>query len=235
MTSPCRCHVSPSSSRARMRPSRRPIRPSGRAASGIWATAICTTIRYARPDWTYERFAAETASINRIVHDIVVSVGGSISAEHGIGRLRLEENLRYKDPIEMDLMVRMKRALDPLNIMNPGRVVPREINGPPRRAWTAQSRLPPMAAMPAVPAMMPVTAVAPPMTAIGNPDLTAVTMTAMPIAATCPVGLLDGATGGRIGFHIAKRATSRSGLSRAGKQSDRYSHGGPGKEGQTSH
>jgi FAD/FMN-containing dehydrogenase len=76
-------------------------------------------------DWTYERFAAETENINGIVHDIVASVGGSISAEHGIGRLRLEENLRYKDPIEMDLMVRMKRALDPLNIMNPGRVVPR--------------------------------------------------------------------------------------------------------------
>jgi FAD/FMN-containing dehydrogenase len=76
-------------------------------------------------DWTYERFAAETANINGMVHDIVASVGGSISAEHGIGRLRLEENTRYKDPIEMDLMVRMKRALDPLNIMNPGRVVPR--------------------------------------------------------------------------------------------------------------
>jgi FAD/FMN-containing dehydrogenase len=76
-------------------------------------------------DWTYERFAAETANINSMVHDIVASVGGSISAEHGIGRLRLEENLRYKDPIEMDLMVRMKRALDPLGIMNPGRVVPR--------------------------------------------------------------------------------------------------------------
>lgn len=74
-------------------------------------------------DWTYERYAAETASINRIVHDIVVSVGGSISAEHGIGRLRLEENLRYKDPVELDLMVRVKRALDPLDIMNPGRVI----------------------------------------------------------------------------------------------------------------
>lgn len=81
---------------------------------------ICPT------DWTYERYAAETASINRIVHDIVVSAGGSISAEHGIGRLRLEENLRYKDPVELDLMVRMKRALDPLDIMNPGRVVPRQ-------------------------------------------------------------------------------------------------------------
>jgi FAD/FMN-containing dehydrogenase len=75
-------------------------------------------------DWTYERYAAETANINRLVHDIVASVGGSISAEHGIGRLRLKENLRYKNPIELDLMERMKRALDPLNIMNPGRVVP---------------------------------------------------------------------------------------------------------------
>jgi FAD/FMN-containing dehydrogenase len=74
-------------------------------------------------DWTYERYAAETANINQLVHDIVASVGGSISAEHGIGRLRLEENLRYKNPVELDLMERMKRALDPLNIMNPGRVV----------------------------------------------------------------------------------------------------------------
>lgn len=74
-------------------------------------------------DWTYERYATETARINQLVHDIVASVGGSISAEHGIGRLRLEENLRYKNPVELDLMERMKRALDPLNIMNPGRVV----------------------------------------------------------------------------------------------------------------
>ncbi|NJO23469.1 MAG: FAD-binding oxidoreductase [Sphingomonadales bacterium] len=77
-------------------------------------------------DWTYERYAAETASINRIVHDIVVSLGGSISAEHGIGRLRLEENLRYKNTVELELMTHIKRALDPLGIMNPGRVVPRQ-------------------------------------------------------------------------------------------------------------
>jgi FAD/FMN-containing dehydrogenase len=77
-------------------------------------------------DWTYERYAAETASINRIVHDIVVSLGGSISAEHGIGRLRLEENLRYKSTVELELMTHIKRALDPIGIMNPGRVVPRQ-------------------------------------------------------------------------------------------------------------
>jgi FAD/FMN-containing dehydrogenase len=74
--------------------------------------------------WTYARYAAETANINRMVHDIVADLGGSISAEHGIGRLRFEENLRYKDPLEIELMASVKRALDPLNIMNPGRVVP---------------------------------------------------------------------------------------------------------------
>ena len=58
------------------------------------------------------------------MHDIVVDLGGSISAEHGVGRLRFEENLRYKDPLEIELMASVKRALDPLNIMNPGRVVP---------------------------------------------------------------------------------------------------------------
>lgn len=75
-------------------------------------------------DWTYERFAAETGNINRIVHDIVVALGGSISAEHGIGRLRLEENLRYKSEVEIELMQAIKRTLDPLGIMSPGRVVP---------------------------------------------------------------------------------------------------------------
>jgi FAD/FMN-containing dehydrogenase len=75
-------------------------------------------------EWTYERFAAETESINRIVHDIVVALGGSISAEHGIGRLRLAENLRYKSAVEIELMRTLKRAFDPLGIMSPGRVVP---------------------------------------------------------------------------------------------------------------
>ncbi|MGE0699762.1 MAG: FAD-binding oxidoreductase [Hyphomicrobiaceae bacterium] len=46
-------------------------------------------------DWTYEQFAGEREAINKIVHDIVVDLGGSICAEHGIGGVRLEENLRY--------------------------------------------------------------------------------------------------------------------------------------------
>ena len=75
-------------------------------------------------DWTFEQFNAERPAVNKIVHDIVVDLGGSISAEHGIGIVRLEENLRYKSPVETELMQRIKRALDPENIMNPGKVVP---------------------------------------------------------------------------------------------------------------
>ncbi len=74
-------------------------------------------------DWTYERFAKEREAVNKIVHDVVVALGGSISAEHGIGVVRLEENLRYKSPVEIDLMNRVKLALDPQNILNPGKVV----------------------------------------------------------------------------------------------------------------
>jgi FAD/FMN-containing dehydrogenase len=75
-------------------------------------------------DWTFDQWNDEREAINKIVHDIVVDLGGSISAEHGIGLVRLEENLRYKSPVEVQLMERIKRALDPSNIMNPGKVVP---------------------------------------------------------------------------------------------------------------
>ncbi|MDX2154932.1 MAG: FAD-binding oxidoreductase [Hyphomicrobiaceae bacterium] len=74
-------------------------------------------------DWTYDQFAAERENVNRIVHDIVVELGGSISAEHGIGLVRLEENLRYKSPVELDLMRRIKHALDPAGILNPGKLI----------------------------------------------------------------------------------------------------------------
>jgi len=78
----------------------------------------------ARPlDWEHARFRAEKANINRIVHDIIASLGGSISAEHGIGRQRLEENERYKSPVELALIRSIKRSLDPKNIMNPGKAI----------------------------------------------------------------------------------------------------------------
>jgi FAD/FMN-containing dehydrogenase len=74
-------------------------------------------------NWEGARFAAERVNVNRIVHDLVIQLGGSISAEHGIGRLRLEENEYYKSAVELDLMRSVKRALDPTNIMNPGKMI----------------------------------------------------------------------------------------------------------------
>jgi len=61
-------------------------------------------------------------SINRIVHDIVVEMNGSISAEHGIGLLKKEELGHYAPPVDIDLMRQVKTAIDPAGIMNPGKV-----------------------------------------------------------------------------------------------------------------
>ena len=69
-------------------------------------------------------FRARRAEINRAVHDIVDDLGGSISAEHGIGRLRVDEIGVYKSPVELDLMTRLRRTLDPAGILNPGKVLP---------------------------------------------------------------------------------------------------------------
>lgn len=68
-------------------------------------------------------FLAEWETFNRIVHDIVETMNGSIAAEHGIGLMKREELIRYKDPVALDLMRRVKQALDPMNILNPGKVV----------------------------------------------------------------------------------------------------------------
>jgi len=70
-----------------------------------------------------EAFLAATPEVNRIVHDIVNELGGSISAEHGLGQLKREEILRYKSEVEMDLMRAVKKAFDPRGIMNPGKVL----------------------------------------------------------------------------------------------------------------
>ena len=63
-------------------------------------------------------------AINTLVHDAVAAAGGSISAEHGIGVLRREELARYKSPVALAMMQRIKQALDPLGIMNPGKLLP---------------------------------------------------------------------------------------------------------------
>lgn len=61
--------------------------------------------------------------LNMLVHGIVARMGGSISAEHGIGRMKRELLPTVKDPVEMDLMRSMKALLDPKNILNPGKVL----------------------------------------------------------------------------------------------------------------
>jgi FAD/FMN-containing dehydrogenase len=71
----------------------------------------------------HEVFLGEQDAINRIVHDSVIAFGGSISAEHGIGALKRDELARTKSPVEMGLMRAVKTALDPLGIMNPGKIL----------------------------------------------------------------------------------------------------------------
>jgi FAD/FMN-containing dehydrogenase len=61
--------------------------------------------------------------LKRAIHDLVRDFGGSISAEHGIGQLKVFELERYASPVELDLMRTVKRALDPNGIMNPGKVL----------------------------------------------------------------------------------------------------------------
>ena len=63
------------------------------------------------------------ADINRVVHDSVHSFDGSISAEHGLGALKRKEVRNYKSDLEMRLMQSIKQALDPMNLMNPGKVL----------------------------------------------------------------------------------------------------------------
>ncbi len=68
-------------------------------------------------------FIARTPEINRVVHDLVEALGGSISAEHGLGQLKREEIRRYKSAIELDMMRMLKSVFDPKGLMNPGKVV----------------------------------------------------------------------------------------------------------------
>jgi FAD/FMN-containing dehydrogenase len=75
---------------------------------------------HASPDW-YER---EGAAITRMVDDLVTAAGGSISAEHGIGQLKREEFARLAPPGRIHALRALKGALDPLGIMNPGKLVP---------------------------------------------------------------------------------------------------------------
>ena len=75
---------------------------------------------HAAPDW-YDR---EGEEITRFVDDLVTAAGGSISAEHGIGQLKRAELARLASPGRVHALRAIKQALDPLGIMNPGKLVP---------------------------------------------------------------------------------------------------------------
>jgi FAD/FMN-containing dehydrogenase len=62
--------------------------------------------------------------VKEMVEDIVAELGGSFSAEHGVGLSKLPSMRRRKDPVALDVMRAIKAALDPEGRMNPGKVIP---------------------------------------------------------------------------------------------------------------
>ncbi|ABM33771.1 FAD-binding oxidoreductase [Paracidovorax citrulli] len=72
-------------------------------------------------------FRAQEDAIHDIVHATAARLGGSISAEHGIGRQKQQALLHYKSPVALEAMARIKRAMDPRNTFNPGRMLPRAL------------------------------------------------------------------------------------------------------------
>jgi FAD/FMN-containing dehydrogenase len=70
-----------------------------------------------------DAFLAETNRVTHRVHDLIAEMDGSFSAEHGIGLSKRDLLEHYKSEVEMDLMRTVKRTLDPMSIMNPGKVL----------------------------------------------------------------------------------------------------------------
>lgn len=72
---------------------------------------------------TDDLFRGCETELHRLVHDQVAAMRGSVAAEHGVGRLKVDEIARLKQPVEIDMLRRVKKALDPENRMNPGVLV----------------------------------------------------------------------------------------------------------------
>jgi D-lactate dehydrogenase (cytochrome) len=76
-----------------------------------------------KPGADVARFQGRAHALELAMFDLVESLGGSISAEHGIGRLKAAEFARRADPVELAVMRKLKEALDPKGILNPGKVL----------------------------------------------------------------------------------------------------------------
>ena len=74
-----------------------------------------------------EAWHGRLPEVNRIVHAIVSAPGGSITAERGVGRLRITELQHGKSPVELEMMARLKRCFDPLNLMPLRQVLGRDL------------------------------------------------------------------------------------------------------------
>ena len=95
---------------------------ASRSWSATWATATCTT----SPCISFDDWARrsdpdrEVDALQTKVHDIAASLGGSFSAEHGIGRKLVGELTRLTSPLELELLRNVKMAFDPQSRLNPG-------------------------------------------------------------------------------------------------------------------
>jgi len=66
---------------------------------------------------------SEPRAVRGVVHDVAVSMGGTFSAEHGIGHVLVNELVRLRSPLELDLMRRIRGAFDPQTLLNPGKLI----------------------------------------------------------------------------------------------------------------
>ena len=106
----------------RLYPGSRPV-PFGHLGDGNLHFNLCAPAEAMGDPEREAHFLAAWGEINAAFHDLVGSMGGSISAEHGIGQLKKDELVRTADPVGLALMRQLKATLDPENRFNPGKLL----------------------------------------------------------------------------------------------------------------
>lgn len=103
-------------------PGARPV-PFGHLGDGNIHYNVSQPVDASRDPARTAEFLARWHDVNAVVFEVVLRMGGSISAEHGIGQLKAADLPAVKDPVAIELMRGVKAMLDPLNILNPGKVL----------------------------------------------------------------------------------------------------------------